>query len=95
MARKSVGRPPTAPTGWAKRLPMPVEVIAGKHKKVLRTLRDVRGYMLEDLPEDVSHNKLWQGVATALIDAAEGDAQTARVEIALRLARTMTSRTRQ
>ncbi len=95
MARKRVGGASAPPSGWSKRLPTPVEVLAGKHKKVLRTLRDVRGYILEDLPEEVSHNKLWQGVASAALDAAEGEAHTSRVEVALRMARMMTPKARQ
>jgi hypothetical protein len=93
VPRKRIGKPPPVPTGWAKRLPTPVEVVAGKHKKVLRTLSDVRGFMLHDLPPEVANNRMWQGVAGALIEAAKPEGHTSKAEIALRMAR-MLSRTK-
>jgi hypothetical protein len=68
-------------------------MVAGKRKKVLRTLSDVRGFMLHDLPPEVANNKVWQGVASALMEAAERDGHTSQAEIALRMAR-MISRTK-
>ena len=87
MPRKGVSGPPaTAPTGWAKRLPTPVEVLAGKHKKVLRTLSDVRGYV-NQLPQPIKESQPWRRVVGALGDAAEGRRHTAAVEISVRTAR--------
>jgi hypothetical protein len=92
MPRKRASDPPaaTAPTGWAKRLPTPVEMVAGKRKKVLRTLSDVRGFMQHDLPPEVAGSKDWQSVAGALIEAAKPEGRTSNAEIALRLARLRT-----
>jgi hypothetical protein len=52
---------------WSRPLAKPID-IGGRRK--LRTLHDVRGYLLK-LPEARQTNAVWQSITRQIIDAAE------------------------
>jgi hypothetical protein len=73
----------TPRSGWARRLPLPVEVLGGRMRKRLDTLDDVRN-LVADLAPSVRESRPWRRVTDVLTDAAEGRRQTSDVELAVR-----------
>ena len=72
---------------WSYRLSRPITV---KDGPTLRTLDDVRIFMLDNLPEDDQARRSWQKACEILLAAADGladvGAVTRQVELALSLA---------
>jgi len=69
---------------WSYRLSRPIPV---KDGPTLRTLDDVRTFMLDNLPEDDQARRSWQNACEILLAAADGladvSAVTRQVELAL------------
>jgi hypothetical protein len=72
---------------WSYRLSRPIQV---KDGPTLRTLDDVRIFMLDNLPEEAQARRSWQKACEILLAAADGLADvravTRQVELALFLA---------
>ena len=69
---------------WSYRLSRPITV---KDGPTLRTLDDVRIFMLDNLPEDDQARRSWQKACEILLAAADGlddvGAATGQVELAI------------
>ena len=70
--------------GWSARLTRSIQV---KDGPTLRTLNDVRVFMLDNLPEEYQARQSWQKAAELLLAAADGlddvGAATGQVELFL------------
>jgi hypothetical protein len=67
---------------WTRKLPEPVTT--GRRRK-LRTLADIRDYLLR-LPPEIQEQPRCQHVAEVALDSAEGRAEPASVAVAFMLA---------